>query len=206
MLTGILLQSYHSRIFISSAESLNPTPDVTSNSWFVEDITLTTTTLRAAKTNEVSTVNNWSISGSRIVNCARSANATVHFQFQAHLSMLEGNKLNQFRAALHKYVEEHPRVWDSIAYIRHDRFDADKERIDFEISIRHRSSWQESGRIKIDRSEIHRFVFELGNELGVHFATPVDQQVVYQGGNLKRGDNDNCYMRDLMKGSNINTF
>ena len=117
--------------------------------------------------------------------------------------MMEGGRLNQFKAALHKYVEEHPRVWDSVSHIRHDRFDADKERIDFEVAIRHRSSWQESGRIKLDRSEIHRFVFELGNELGVHFCSPVDQQVVYQGGTLKRGDHDNGYARDLLQGSNI---
>jgi len=172
----------------------------------VEDITLTTTTLRACKTNEVCTVNNWSISGSRIVNLARSANAIIHFEFQAHLSIMEDNKLKRFKAALHKYVDERPRVWDSIANIRHDIFDADKQRIDFEIAIRHRSSWQESGRIKLDRSDLRRFVFDLGNELDVHFADPVNQQIVYQAGHLRRGDTDDCYMRDLLKGGNISTL
>ena len=71
---------------------------------------------------------------------ARSANAIIHFEFQAHLSIMEDNKLKRFKAALHKYVDERPRVWDSIANIRHDIFDADKQRIDFEIAIRHRSS------------------------------------------------------------------
>lgn len=190
---------------MSSAESINPLPDVTKNSWFVEDITLTTTTLRYARTNEVSTVNNWSIAGSRIVNCARSANATVHIEFNAHISILEGNKMKQFRSAIKKYVEEHPRVWDSLAHIRHDMFDADQERVDFTMAIRHRSSWQEAGRIKLDRSDVYRFLFELGRELDIHFSAPVPQQIVYNGGTLKRGDNDDCYIRDLVAGSNIKT-
>ena len=188
---------------MSSAETINPLPDVTKNSWFIEDITLTTTTLRYARTNEVATINNWSIAGSRIVNCARSANATVRTEFIAHISILEGNKLQQFRRAIHKYVEEHPRVWDSVAHIRHDKFDADDERVEFSVALRHRSSWQEAGRIKLDRAEIFRYLYELGEQLNIHYKQPVSQKIVYRGGSLKRGDNDDCYMRDLMKGSNI---
>jgi len=188
---------------MSSAETINPNPDVTASSWFVEDITLTTTTLRYARTNEVATINNWSIAGSRIVNCSRSANATVHIDFLAHISILEGTKLQRFRSAIHRYVEEHPRVWDSVAHIRHDKFDADQERIDFTMAIRHRSAWQEAGRIKLDRADVFRFLFELGKELDIHFAPPVAQQLIYQGGKMERSTNDDCYMRDLMKKSNI---
>ena len=188
---------------MSSPEGINPTPDVSTNSWFVEDITLSTTTLRYARTNEVSTVHNWSIAGSRIVNCARSPRATVHMEFTAHTSILEPNKLERFQAEIKRYVEEHPRVWDSIAHIRHDHFDADQERIDFVLALRHRSSWQEAGRIKLDRSDVYRFLFELGKKMEIHFAAPPDQRIVYGGGDLKRGDNDNCYMRDLLTGGNL---
>jgi small-conductance mechanosensitive channel len=44
------------RIFFSSADAINPEPDVTRASWFVEDISLSATKLRYARTNEVSTV------------------------------------------------------------------------------------------------------------------------------------------------------
>jgi Mechanosensitive ion channel len=188
---------------MSSSDSINPMPDVTTNSWFVEDITLATTTLRYARTNEVSTVNNWSLAGTRIVNCARSPRATVHLEFTAHISILENKKLEIFQAEIKRYVEEHPRVWDSVAHIRHDHFDADQERIDFTMSLRHRSSWQEAGRIKLDRSHVYRFLFELGKKLEINFSSPPDQRIVYSGGNLKRGDNDDCYMRELLAGSNL---
>ena len=110
---------FDSRIFMSGADSINPLPDVTKNTWFVEDITLATTTLRYARTNEVCTVNNWSISSTRIVNLARSANATVHFEFKAHISILDSSKLEDFRREIHQYVEERPRVWSGVVHIRH---------------------------------------------------------------------------------------
>lgn len=194
------------RIFMASAESLNPMPDVTDHSWFVEDITLTTTTLRYTRTNEVSTVNNWSIASSRIVNCARSPRATVHMEFTAHTSILEQKKLRTFQSEIKRYIEEHPRVWESLAHIRHDHFDADQEKIDFAVAIRHRSSWQEAGRIRLDRSNFYRFLFELGNRLDVHFSSPPDQKISYVAGKLKRGDNDSedCrYMRDLVRAANL---
>ena len=191
------------RIFMSSAEGINPLPDVSSNTWFVEDITLTTTTLRYSKTNEVSTVNNWSIAGSRIVNCARSPNATVHFEFKAHISILDDQKLEKFQSAIQKYVEEHPRVWDSIAHLRHDEFNADEERVTFALAIRHRSSWQEAGRIKLDRSDVFRFLFELGSKLDVHFEKPADQAVIYEGGKLKQGGSDVLNMKNMLSAPNV---
>lgn len=188
---------------MASAESINPMPDVADNSWLVEDITLTTTTLRYTRTNEVSTVNNWSIAASRIVNCNRSPRATVHMQFTAHTSILELNKLERFQSAIKRYVEENPRVWDSVAHIRHDHFDADQERIDFTMALRHRSSWQDAGRIKLDRSNVYRFLFDIGQKMDIHFSTPPDQRITYSGGALKRGDNDEGYMRDLLSGNNL---
>ena len=192
-----------SRIFVASAESINPVPDVSSHSWFVEDISLTTTTLRHAKTNEVSTVNNWSIAGSRIVNCARSSNATVHLTFLAGTKIFEGNHWKAFQNSIHRYVEEHPRVWDSIRHIRHDQFDADGEKVEIALALRHRCSWQEAGRIKLDRANVYRFLYELGLELGIHFEKPADKAVVYEGGSLRNGGTEDCSMKELLKGSNI---
>ena len=188
---------------MSDATGINPLPDVTGNSWFVEDITLATTTLRYARTNEVCTVNNWSISSTRIVNLARSSHAKVHFQFKAHISILEGTKLIDFKREINKYVEERPRVWRGIAHIRHDGFDADADRVDIAMALRHQNAWQDAGRIKRDRSDVFRFLYDLGKKLDIHFEGPVDKQLVYQGGTLKEGGSDGLSMKDMLKSSNI---
>lgn len=195
--------SLHSRISVSSAEDLNPSLDVAATSWFVEDITLATTTLRCAKTNEVCTVNNSSIASTRIVNLARSPNATIHFEFAAHLSIFDGDRLDQFRKEMEKYVEERPRVWESVRHIRHAMFDADSERVDISVAIRHKNAWQEAARIKNDTAAVYRFLYQLGNKIDVHFSAPPEQKVVYQGGALRRGDTEDYDGRGLLARSNI---
>lgn len=188
---------------MASAESLDPSLDVAATSWFVEDITLATTTLRCARTNEVCTVNNSSIASTRIVNLARSPNATIHFEFAAHLSILEGTRLDDLEHAMAKYVAERPRVWDSVRYVRHGMFDADAERIDLTLAIRHKSAWQEAARIKQDTAAVYRFLYQLGKTMDVHFSAPPEQRVVYQGGALRRGDTEDFDGRGLLARSNI---
>lgn len=191
------------RIIFSNMDASDTHPDPANSSWFVEDISLATTTLRFAKTNEVCTVNNSSISSKRIVNLARSLNAGVQVEFQSHISIVKGDKLDKFRQAIHSYVEEHPQIWESVVHIRHDMFDADSERVDICIELRHRYGWQAAGRIKLDRSNFYRFLYELGVHLDVHFYGPAKQKVVYQGGVLRKGGSDELSMRDMISGSNI---
>jgi Mechanosensitive ion channel len=95
------------------------------------DITLTTTTLRFARTNEVSTVNNWAIADQRIVNCNRSPNAIVFFEVMLHIRIMEGDNLEKFVNRLKEYVHDNPRIWDSLAFCRHDRIDGDNEQVFF---------------------------------------------------------------------------
>ena len=192
-----------SRISVSSADDLNPSLDVARTSWFVEDITLATTTLRCARTNEVCTINNSSIASTRIVNLARSPNATVVFEFAAHLSIFDGNKLEDFGKEVEKYVQERPRVWESVKFIRHSMFDADGERVDLSVALRHRSAWQEAGRIKNDIAAVYRFLYAVGNKIDVHFSAPPEQKVVYQGGALRRGDTEDFDGRGLLARSNL---
>lgn len=134
--TGVLLIAVRrpfdlgDRIFICGSESVMA-GDVSNVTFFVEDISLATTTLRYARTNEVSTVNNWSISGSRIVNCNRSPNAIISLELMMHISVLEREKLAEFRESLELYVRDNPRVWDSLAFCRHDNIDPDNEIVYF---------------------------------------------------------------------------
>lgn len=191
------------RIFFSSTEGINPEPNVTSKSWFVEDITLTTTTLRYSRTNEVSTVANWSIASSRIVNCNHSPLATVFIEAYMHESIFDDGNLTKFRAALNKYVADRPRTWDSVSYCRHDEFDAINERVKFAISVRHRNSWQDAARIKTSRADLVRFLHEKSKEMNVHYDEPPPQQVLYYGGKLKVGDFPDGYKRELLSLENI---
>jgi small-conductance mechanosensitive channel len=123
------------RIYIGPADTVamgsGSTVDVSSHTWFVEDITLTTTTLRFARTNEVSILHNSSIIGSKIINCNRSPGAIVLMDISLHISIFEGQNLDGFVSALQKYVETHPRIWDSLVFCRHDAIDADNEKVAF---------------------------------------------------------------------------
>lgn len=122
------------RIYIGSADTTVPsgvTADMSSNTWFVEDINLSTTTLRYARTNEVSTLNNWAIAGSKIINCNRSPSAIVVLDTKLHISILRDDALQLFQADLQKYVKTHPRTWESLVFCRHDVIDADNEQVAF---------------------------------------------------------------------------
>ncbi|KAL7571640.1 hypothetical protein ACA910_011176 [Epithemia clementina (nom. ined.)] len=171
------------RIIITDSNSLT-NPGV-AESWFVEDINLWATTLRYARTNEVSTINNSAIAASRIVNCNRSPNAIVQFVFITNIAILNGTKIDEFREALERYVKENPRTWEAVAYVRHDEYDADWEKIFIRISVRHRSSWQDAARILQNRGQLHRFVFETGKTMGINFRTPTPGRVIYQGGDYQ---------------------
>lgn len=118
------------RIFISGAESIFG-GDVSGSTWFVEDINLTTTTLRFARTNEMCSMPNWAISGSRIINCNRSPNAVVVLEMQTHISIFEKDKLTKFRDTLQKYIADNPRIWDSMAFVRPEVIDNDNEIVSF---------------------------------------------------------------------------
>jgi Mechanosensitive ion channel len=109
--------------------------DMSSCTWFVEDINLSTTTLRFARTNEVSTMNNWAIAGSKIINCNRSPGALVVLNLILHVSIFEKTTLDEFQAELQQYVMTHPRIWDSLVFCRHDSVDADLEQVSFQYAF-----------------------------------------------------------------------
>jgi len=191
------------RIFMSDAATINPLPDVTKASWFVEDISLSTTTLRYARTNEVCTVNNWSLASTKIVNLARSPSAKVNFEFKAHISILDEDKLEDFKREMQTFVAGRPNIWSGIAHIRHDMFDIDDERVDITMALRHRNAWQDAGRIKHDRADVFRQLYFIGKKLDIHFEAPAEKRIIYQAGTLKCGGCDDLNGRDILKSSNV---
>jgi len=149
-------------------------------SWFVEDISLFSTTIRFSRTNEVSTVNNYSISLSRIVNCNRSANAIVVLELKFSIAIFEDGKLKTFRDALEKYVRDNPRIWDSLLFCRYDFINPDvtEEFVFFSIAFKHRQSWQSAARINIHRAELLRFIYGLGKTMEIQYNTPPSRRLV----------------------------
>lgn len=182
-------------------------PEVADNpgapaSWFVEDINLTNTTLRFARTNEVCSISNASISASRIVNCNRSPNAIVLFPCMCHISILKDGKLEKFKQKLQEYVDENPRIWDSIAFVRKDNIDSDMEQANFSLAFRHRNSWQDAGRIFLNRGDLVEFVYMVLKSLGVNYDTPPARRLLYSGGVLEQGQVQD-YKVNLLNPKNI---
>jgi small-conductance mechanosensitive channel len=188
------------RIVLSTASG-QENPGV-ANSWFVEDISLYSTTLRFAQSNEVATVSNGTISECRIVNCNRSPNAMVAFDLVLHICLIKDGKVDGFTAAIENYIHEHPRVWDCLVFFRYDKFDADMEQVFCRIAVRHRDSWQDAMRILRDRGEFQNFVYALGMDMGVNFDSPPARRLIYTGGILKSGQVVD-YKRNLLTPANI---
>jgi hypothetical protein len=158
--------------------------------------------LRYAQTNEVATVSNGTISGSRIVNCNRSVNAVVVFDLLLHICLIEEGKSATFVSAIEQFIQEHPRIWECLVLFRYDKFDADNEQVFCRIAVRHRNSWQDAGRILRDKGELQKFIYQVGKSMGVNFDSPPARRLIYTGGTLKSGQVES-YKRNLLTPKNI---
>jgi hypothetical protein len=141
------------------------------------------TTVRYARTNEVSTINNFAISKSRIVNLQRSVNAVVYIEMKFSIEdVFHDDKHLTYRSKLEDYVYENTRHWECLVFMRHDEFDADWGYVIFRFGFRHRYSWQNAARIMLNRADLLRYMYEKGVELKIHYDTPVTRQMIYDGG------------------------
>jgi small-conductance mechanosensitive channel len=191
------------RIIITGAETVdNPG---SGSSWFVEDINLFSTTLRFGLTNEVATVNNGTIAGSRICNLNRSPNAVCVLELVMHICLIHNDQAIVFRTALEKYISDHPRVWEALVNFRYNTFDADNEQVRVLLQARHRNSWQDAARVLRDFGEFKRFVHMLGDTMGVNFDAPPSRRLIYQGGTLKTGAVED-FKRNLLLPENIENY
>jgi len=81
-----------------------------------------TTTLRLSSTNEVSTVDNYAIASSRIINHNRSPNALVNLNIKFKLQITQ-EQMEAFYAKLRSYTKDRQGTWKNIATFRQNRFD-----------------------------------------------------------------------------------
>lgn len=130
------------------------------------DINLFHTTLRMITTNEVCSVNNGSIALARIINSARSPNAIakVTVRFNLHVS---SEKTMEFKKALQKYIDEHPRIWKGIKFYQCEKINIDYGYREFLILVEHRKYWQEGLRIWADQGELMQWCFETTKMMGI---------------------------------------
>lgn len=152
--------------------------------WFVEEMSLTHCVVRLSTTNEVASIKNSTIASSRIINCNRSPNAIVVIEMPIHLSIFQGTKLKLFKAALEKFVKDRPRTWECLQFCRQDSIDANNDEVVVTLSFRHRNSWQDSGRILMNRATLLRYIHKTTEKLGVTYTSPTLKRLLFQGGEL----------------------
>jgi len=170
----------------------------------IPDITLATTTLRYANTNEVSSVSNSSIAASRIINCNRSPSAIVFLFLDLHACVLDDGetKFQRFQSVLQSYVAKNPRAWDQLLYCRVDEMNAHHELVRCKLGFRHRSSWQDAGRIMVQRGDLIKFVHRTASELGIDYVEPPHRRLLYGAGTLRNGGVRD-YKSNLLNPDNI---
>ena len=95
---------------ISISDPEQDTSAAGSSTWFVEDVTVFTTTVRFATTNEVATYSNGSLARLRIINAKRSPKAIlyVYMKFAADVPY---QMIKVYQTAIENFVKSRPREW-----------------------------------------------------------------------------------------------
>lgn len=157
------------RIALSKPE--NDTDKDGSTSWFVEQISLFSTTLKNAATNEVATLSNSSLAPLRIINAARSPKAvkTLRLKFAIDVSL---DKIKLFGSSVEEFIKERPREWIKMACFRPTLIEADLGFVQYIVVLQHQESWQNIGSIKKSLADVASFCLELSKKLEMKYHTP----------------------------------
>lgn len=177
------------RITISRAEQ-TPCPGP-GDAWVVEDIDLTTTTLRFVSTNEVCTINNSTLTHFRIVNFRRSPKAgiaiPVHFRVDTTHSEIE-----VFRERIELYLKNRPRVWEALVFFRNSSLNKTAGYITYILKVRHARRWQ-NPTVTAQKAKLEMQVDKIATELGILFVRRLDNM------NVRLVENSYVTAADLRK-------
>jgi small-conductance mechanosensitive channel len=191
------------RIFLTPAGEVAKELENAGNTWFVEDITLSSTKMRYARTGEVAYLSNHLMSDMRIYNCNRSPNAIVVIQHILKIAILDSDYYDRFKKAMRQFVSDRPRMWVELLVMRADKIDSDMEQVFLTMQFRHRNSWQDAPRIFLQRSELLRFIHETSKKMNLSFETPPPRRVLYYGGQLEQGAVEDSHRTDLLTSANV---
>ncbi|KAL7465006.1 hypothetical protein ACHAXS_005337, partial [Conticribra weissflogii] len=152
----------------------NPATDTNPNgssTWFVEKVSLFSTTVRFATTNEVATYSNGSLASLRIINANRSPKAIVSIVIKFGLET-PFQKIKVFRAAVENFVNARPREWVALVGFRATRVEADFGYVEYKIVCQHREAWQNIGPILQSKADLSSFCLEVSKKLEMRYESP----------------------------------
>jgi len=139
-----------------------------SDTWFVEDVNLFTTTLRLSRTNELSTVNNGTVANSRIINHGRSIDALVTVSLPMRIEATH-DQVQVVKDSIEQYIQDHPRIWSSLAFFMITKVDAPNRLVEYAAVLQHVKTWQDLLPVLAARGEISRFITEILMKLGIEY-------------------------------------
>lgn len=136
-----------------------------------EFLCVRTQTVRLAATNEVATYSNGSLSGSRIINAARSPKAIVaiNLKFSVGVSY---EKIRIFKKTIEKFVKSRPREFVSLQSFRASDVEQDQGYAQYKLQLQHRESWQNLNAILNSKAEVTSFSLEVANQLDMRYVAP----------------------------------
>lgn len=171
LLLVLVRQPYDIGDRIAVSNPMNDTPPDGSTTWFVEGITLFTTTVRCAATNEVGTYSNGSLASLRIINAARSPKAIVTVKLKFGIDV-PYEKVKLFGTVIENFVKDRPREWINLLGFRATAVEADLGYIAYIVILNHVESWQNIGAIKQSQADVASFCLEVSKKMDMRFIAP----------------------------------
>jgi hypothetical protein len=171
LLLVLVRQPYDIGDRIAVSNPMNDTPPDGSTTWFVEGITLFTTTVRCASTNEVGTYSNGSLASLRIINAARSPKAIVTVKLKFGIDV-PYEKVKLFGTVIENFVKDRPREWINLLGFRATAVEADLGYIAYIVILNHVESWQNIGAIKQSQADVASFCLEVSKKMNMRFIAP----------------------------------
>jgi len=185
---------------IALSDPENDTSAAGSSTWFVEKVSLFTTTVRFATTNEVATYSNGSLARLRIINAKRSPKAIVYV-YMKFGSDVPYNMIKIYQTAIEGFVKSRPREWAQLNGFRATRVEMELNFIEYVIVATHREMWQNVGPILQSQADLHSFSLEVSKKLNLRYENPpkpVHLSVSKKNSNdLERGGSD--ALKDLQQ-------
>lgn len=139
--------------------------------WFVQGITLFTTTLRSALTNEVCTISNGALASKKIINAARSPKAQVFIYIKLSLEV-PFEKIQLLGSILKEFISDRPREWITLSSFRGMTFECEQGYVEYELVAQHVESWQMFGQVLQSRADLSSFFLEVLKQMDLNYMTP----------------------------------
>jgi hypothetical protein len=95
--------------------------------------------------------------------------------------------MDDLRAMLETYANDHPKQWHSYSYCRIDEVHAEKDKLVVTIGFQHRSSWQDLVAILNAKQNLMCYVLEYGKKHEINYEDLPTRQLMYYAGRLKNG-------------------